>query len=127
VSSIDGVIKRLKDLSITIWSKLEFNGRAITQPVSRRIPTAAAWVRAHFSYVGFFVNKVPFGEVFFEYFGFPCQFSFYRLLRIHHHLSSGAGTIDQLVADVPSGLSLTLHPKKLKKKKTRIFDTWKKE
>jgi hypothetical protein len=41
-----------------------------------------------------------------EYFGFPCQFSFHRLLHIHL-LSFGAGTIDKLVADVPSELSLT--------------------
>jgi hypothetical protein len=37
---------------------------------------------------------------------FPCQFSFHRLLHIHN-LSSGAGTIGQIVLDVPSGLSLT--------------------
>jgi hypothetical protein len=41
------------------------------------------------------------------YFGFPCQFSFHRMLHTHHHLSSGAGTTGQLVAEVPSGLSLT--------------------
>jgi hypothetical protein len=41
-----------------------------------------------------------------EYFGFPCQFSFHQLLHTHHTLS-GAGTIGQLVAEVPSGLSLT--------------------
>jgi hypothetical protein len=41
-----------------------------------------------------------------EYFSFPCQFSFHRLLHIHH-LSSGAGTIGQIVADILSGLSLT--------------------
>jgi hypothetical protein len=40
-------------------------------------------------------------------FGFPCQFSVHRLLHIHHHLSSGAGTTGQIVDDVPSGLSLT--------------------
>jgi hypothetical protein len=34
-------------------------------------------------------------QVFSEYFGFPCQFSFHRLLNIHHHLSSGAGTVRQ--------------------------------
>jgi hypothetical protein len=56
--------------------------------------------------VGFVVDKVALGQVFFEHFGFLCQFSFYRLLHIHH-LSSGAGTVCQLVADVPSGLSLT--------------------
>jgi hypothetical protein len=59
--------------------------------------------------VGFVVGKVALGRVFSEYFGFPFQFSFHRLLHIHHHLSSGAGKIDQLVAAVPSGLSLTPH------------------
>jgi fatty acid desaturase len=50
--------------------------------------------------VGFVVNKVAFG--------FLWQFSFHRLLHNHHHhLSSRAGTTGQLVADVPSGLSLT--------------------
>jgi hypothetical protein len=55
---------------------------------------------------GFVVDKVALGQVFFEYFSFPCQFSYHRLLHTHY-LSSGAGTIGQLVADVPSGLSLT--------------------
>jgi hypothetical protein len=40
-----------------------------------------------------------------EYFGFPCQFSFHQIL--HTYQSSGAGTIGQLVVDVPSWLSLT--------------------
>jgi hypothetical protein len=56
--------------------------------------------------VGFVVDKVALEQVFSEYFGFPCQFSFHQLLHTHH-LLSGAGTIVQLVADVPSGLSLT--------------------
>jgi hypothetical protein len=60
------------------------------------------------SHVGFVVNKVVLRQVFSEYFGFPCQFSFHRLLHTHHHLSSGAGTIGQLVADVPSGFNPTL-------------------
>jgi hypothetical protein len=38
-----------------------------------------------------------------EYFGFPCQLLLHRLLHAHH-ISSGAGAIGQLVADVPSGL-----------------------
>jgi hypothetical protein len=41
---------------------------------------------------------------------FPCQFSSHRFLHTHHHLSSEAGTIGQIVTEVPSGLSLT-HPK----------------
>jgi hypothetical protein len=67
--------------------------------------------------VGFVVDKVELGQVFSEYFGFPCQFSFHRLLHTHH-LSSGDGTIGQLVADVPSGLSLT--PPKEKVRKTVV-------
>jgi hypothetical protein len=51
------------------------------------------------------VEKVALGQVFSEYFDFPCQFSFHRLL--HTHLSSGIGTMGQTVADVLSGLSLT--------------------
>jgi hypothetical protein len=42
---------------------------------------------------------------------FPLHFSFHRLLHTHH-LSSGADSIGQLVAGVPSGLSLTA-PQKL--------------
>jgi hypothetical protein len=48
---------------------------------------------------------VALGHVYFEYFGFPCQFSFHQIL--HTHISSVAGTIGQLMADVPRGLSLT--------------------
>jgi hypothetical protein len=64
--------------------------------------------------VGFVVDKVALGQVFSEYFGFPCQSSFHQMLH-NHHLSSGAGTIGQTVADVPSGISLT-PPRETKKK-----------
>jgi hypothetical protein len=44
-------------------------------------------------HVGLVVDKVALGQVFSEYIGFPCQFSFHRLLHIHHHhLSSGDGS-----------------------------------
>jgi hypothetical protein len=55
--------------------------------------------------VGFVVDKVALGQVLFEYVGFSCQFLFHQILHIH--LSSGAGTIDQIVAGVPTGFSLT--------------------
>jgi hypothetical protein len=67
--------------------------------------------------VGFVVDKVTLGQVFYEYFRLPCQFSFHRLFHIHHNLSSQAGAISQLVADIPSGLSL-IPPQEKKKKKT---------
>jgi hypothetical protein len=62
------------------------------------------------------VEKVV-GQVFSEYFGFPCQFWFHQLLHTHY-LLFGAGTIGQLVADVPSGLSLT-QPQETTKKRTK--------
>jgi hypothetical protein len=30
-----------------------------------------------------FVNEMPLGRIISKYFGFPCQFSFYRRLHIH--------------------------------------------
>jgi hypothetical protein len=65
--------------------------------------------------VGFVVDKVALGQVFSEYFCFACQFSFHRLLHTHR-LSFGAGTVGQIVADVPSELSLT-PPQEIRKKK----------
>jgi hypothetical protein len=72
--------------------------------------------------VGFVVDKVAMGQDFSEYFGFPCQFSFHQLLHSHHHLSPGAGTIDETVVDMPSGLSLT-PPGENKKKKIKEKQT----
>jgi hypothetical protein len=51
------------------------------------------------------VNRVALRRFFPKFFGFPCQFSFRR--RLHTYLSSGAGTVGQIEADVPCGLSLT--------------------
>jgi hypothetical protein len=53
------------------------NGRAVAQAVSRWLPTAAAWVRTRAGHVGFVMDKVVPGQVFSEYFGFPCQSSFH--------------------------------------------------
>jgi hypothetical protein len=63
--------------------------------------------------VGFVVDKVALGQVFSEYFGFPCQFSFHQLLHNHPHLSSGAGIIGQKWSQY-KGLSPT--PLAIKKK-----------
>jgi hypothetical protein len=57
-------------------------------------------------------DKVAQEHLFSEYFSFPCQFSFRHLL--HTLLSSGADTLGQIVADVPSGLSLTPPEENLK-------------
>jgi hypothetical protein len=39
--------------------------------------------------MGFVVDKVALGLVFFEYFGFPCQFLFFELIHIRRVSSSG--------------------------------------
>jgi hypothetical protein len=63
--------------------------------------------------VGFVVGKVALRQFFFYYFGLPSQFSFNQML--HTHPSSWAGTIGQLVADVPNWLILT-QPHEIKRK-----------
>jgi hypothetical protein len=70
----------------------------MTQAVSRRRPEFDPGS----SHVGFVVDNVALGQVSYYYFGFPYQFSFHELFYMN--LSSGAGTIGQLVADVPNGL-----------------------
>jgi hypothetical protein len=35
--------------------------------------------------VGFVVDKMALGQIFFEYFGFPCQSSFHQILHHHHN------------------------------------------
>jgi hypothetical protein len=57
-------------------------GRAIAQAISRRFPTAAARVRARVKSRGIY-GRQRLGQVFWEYFGFPYQFSFNRL-HIYH-------------------------------------------
>jgi hypothetical protein len=71
------------------------------------------------SCVRFVVDNVALGKVFSKYFGFLRQFSFHRLLHTHH-LTSGAGTIDQLVADVPMD-SVSPHPQGSEKTTTCVY------
>jgi hypothetical protein len=59
--------------------------RAIAETVSRWLPTAAARVRIPVWQVGFVVDKLASGQVFSEYFGFPYQSLFHRILRLHNH------------------------------------------
>jgi hypothetical protein len=91
-------------------------GRAIAQAVSRRLPTAAARVRAQVRLFGLCGGQSGTGAGFLRVLRFPCLFSVHLLLRTLR-LSFGAGIIGELVADVPSGLSLT-SPQETRKKKT---------
>jgi hypothetical protein len=83
-----------------VFCKSYRKGRTIAQAVSRRRPG----FEPGSGNVGFVADKVALGQVFSEYFGFPCQFVFHRLFHSHHHLSSGAGAVGQTLASVPSGL-----------------------
>jgi hypothetical protein len=59
---------------------------ARAEAISRWLPTGAVRVRARVWQVGFKVDKVASGQVFSEYFGFPCQnHSFHQLLHHHNH------------------------------------------
>jgi hypothetical protein len=70
-------------------------------------PPRRPWFDPGSGKVGFVVDKVALGQVFSEYFGFPCQSSFHQLLHNHPHLSSEAGTIGQKWPQY-KGLSPTL-------------------
>jgi hypothetical protein len=72
-------------LEVLLTNDTSCMGRAIAQAVSRRLG-----FEPKSGHVGFVVDKVAVGQVFSEYFRFPCQFLFHRLPHIHHHLSSVA-------------------------------------
>jgi hypothetical protein len=61
--------------------------------------------------VGFVVDRVALGQVFSEYLGFGCQFSFHQLL--HTNRSSGAGTMGPIMAFVLNELSYLAHTMKI--------------
>jgi hypothetical protein len=68
-------------------------GRAITREVSRRLPTAAALVRARVKSCGIFGGKNDTGAGFLRVLLLPLHFAFHRLLDNHRSLSSEAGHI----------------------------------
>jgi hypothetical protein len=59
-------------------------GRAVAQRLDAGFPPRRPGF-AYGQHVGFVVDKAALGQVFSEYFGFPCQ-SFYRFLHYHNHL-----------------------------------------
>jgi hypothetical protein len=59
---------------------LGHKGFAIAQVVTRWLPTTAARVHTRSGHVGFVVDKVALGQVFSEYFSFPCQSLFHQIL-----------------------------------------------
>jgi hypothetical protein len=94
-----------------------FEGCAIVQAVSRQLPAAAARFRAQDRLCGICGEQSGTGTGFLR----VLRFALSILIPPTAHLSPGAGTIGQLVADVLSGLSPT-PPQETKKKKTTSFE-----
>jgi hypothetical protein len=87
---------------------------ALSFEVSRSVITVQHGFRARFKKDASYKNNVFFKTCTklmlhcnHRVFRFRSRFSFHRPLYAHHYLSSGAGTIRQTVADMPSGLCLT--------------------
>jgi hypothetical protein len=115
----DWAIRRLNSGTVLtkILRKCLRKGRAIAQAISSGFSPPRSEFEPRSDHVEFVVDKVALRQVFSEYFGFPCQLSSHRLLYIHHHPSSRAGTMGKLVADLPSGLIVRLTaPQETKKK-----------
>jgi hypothetical protein len=60
-------------------------GRAVAQAVSHWLPTRRPGF-ASGPHVGFVVDKTELGQVFSEYFDFPCQSLFHQFIHHHNHL-----------------------------------------
>jgi hypothetical protein len=91
-------------------------GRAIAQAVNRRLPSGAARVRAQVRSCGICGGQRGTGAGFLRVLRFPLPI----LIPPTAPHSYGAGTTGQLVADVPSALSLT--PPQETKKQTRMTE-----
>jgi hypothetical protein len=70
--------------------------------------------------VGFVVDKAAQGQVFSEYFGFPCQ-SFHQFLHHHNH----PGLAQEAIGGRSAGWTLdsTPHYTNLKKKILQVYQT----
>jgi hypothetical protein len=93
-------------------------GRAIAQAVSRWLPTAAARVRARVWSSGICGGQSGAGAGFLRVLRFPLPI-FIPPPNSPSSQSPGAGTIGQLLADVPSGSSLDSTPHYENKKKIK--------
>jgi hypothetical protein len=58
------------------------SGSSLASGFPPRLPWFVPWS----GQVGFVVDKVALGQVFSEYFGFPCKSSFHQILHSHNKL-----------------------------------------
>jgi hypothetical protein len=66
------LIRRLQTENQNLSKELSERLYSEAQAVSCWLPTAAAQVRFRAEHVGFMVDKAALGQVFSQYFGFPC-------------------------------------------------------
>jgi hypothetical protein len=83
---------------------------AIVQAVSRWLHSAAVRFRSQVKICGICGGQSGAGAGFLQVLRFPLQIVIPQTAAQSFSISSGAGTLSQLVADVPSGLS---HPIKI--------------
>jgi hypothetical protein len=76
-------VPNLKDVYVINGCLSEQEGCAVTQAVSRWLPTAAGGFAP--GHVEFLVDKVALGQVFSDYFDFLCQLSFHQIVHPHNH------------------------------------------
>jgi hypothetical protein len=69
--------------TVTCNVRLPEYGRAVAQRLDAGFPPRRPGF-AYGQHLGFVVDKAALGQVFSEYFGFPCQ-SFHRFLHYHNH------------------------------------------
>jgi hypothetical protein len=93
--------------------KVLLPGQAIAQAVSRRLPTAAARFRDQVKSYGIYGGQSGAGAGFLRVLLFP-------LLHTHHRLPFQTGTVDQIVPNLSSGLSLTT-PRETKESTSTAF------
>jgi hypothetical protein len=94
------VLFSLLPSKVALKLMLQTSIRELHVPISDGTETILTEVHCYLSQslqrnAGAVVGKVALGQVFSEYFGFPCQSSFHQFIHNHHHLSIGAGTTGQ--------------------------------
>jgi hypothetical protein len=97
---------KVSSACIIIGSEWAQTLNRVAQAVSRRLPNAAARVRARVRSCGICGGQRGIGAGFLRVIRFPLPIHILPIAP-QSSLSSGAGTVGQRVATVPSGLSLT--------------------